>query len=106
MARFPYYIVRYKYPSSSQNHANIDFFLIACYYADSSMKKYIISDPNIMGGAPVIKGTRIPIEVILHRLKEGNTIEAIHTMYSWVDRKTLTGAVEEAIQTVTTTLHA
>jgi uncharacterized protein (DUF433 family) len=70
------------------------------------MKKYIISNPNIMGGAPVIKGTRIPIEVILHRLKEGNTIESIHKMYSWVDLKTLTGAVEEVIQTVTTTLHA
>ena len=27
-------------------------------------------------------------------------------MYSWVDLKTLTGAVEEAIQAVTTTLHA
>jgi uncharacterized protein (DUF433 family) len=69
------------------------------------MKKYIISDPNIMGGAPVIKGTRIPLEVILHRLKEGNSIAAIHAMYSWVDRQTLKGALEEAIQTVTTTLH-
>jgi len=47
-----------------------------------------------------------PIEVILHRLKEGNSIAAIHEKYSWVDIKTLTGAVEEAIQTVTTTLHA
>ena len=70
------------------------------------MKKYIVSDPNIMGGAPVIKGTRIPIEVILHRLKEGNSVEEVHKMYSWVDIKILTGAVEEAIQTITTTLHA
>ena len=70
------------------------------------MGKYLISNPKIMSGAPVIKGTRIPIEVILHRLKEGNTIEAIHQMYAWVDKKTLTAAVEEAIQTVTTTLHA
>lgn len=70
------------------------------------MRKYIISNPNIMGGAPVIKGTRIPIEVVLHRLKEGNTLASIHQMYSWVDRKTLAGAVEEAIQTITTTLHA
>ena len=79
--------------------------MIACYYADFSIKRYIISNPKIMGGAPVIKGTRIPIEVILHRLKEGNTIAAIQKMYSWVDRQTLKGAVEEAIQTVTTTLH-
>ncbi len=71
-----------------------------------TMGKYIVSDPNIMGGAPAIKGTRIPIEVILHRLKEGNSLEEIHKMYSWVDKKTLAGAVDEAIQTVTTTLHA
>jgi uncharacterized protein (DUF433 family) len=70
------------------------------------MNKYIVSDPNIMGGAPVIKGTRIPIEVILHRLKEGNSVAAIHKMYAWVDMKTLTGAIDEAIHTVTTTLHA
>ncbi len=70
------------------------------------MRKYIRSDPNIMGGAPVITGTRIPVEVILHRLTEGNSLEKVHQMYSWVDLKTLTGAVEEAIQTVTTTLHA
>jgi uncharacterized protein (DUF433 family) len=70
------------------------------------MNKYIISNPDIMGGAPVIKGTRIPIEVILHRLKEGNSLAAIHKMYAWVDMKTLTGAIDEAIQTVTTTLHA
>jgi uncharacterized protein (DUF433 family) len=70
------------------------------------MGKYIISTPNIMGGAPVIKGTRIPIEVILHRLKEGNSLEEIQKMYTWVDMKTLAGAVEEAIETVATTLHA
>lgn len=70
------------------------------------MAKYITSDPQIMGGAPVIKGTRIPIEVILHRLKEGTTLQELHEMYSWVDMKTLKGAVEEAIQTITTTLHA
>jgi uncharacterized protein (DUF433 family) len=70
------------------------------------MGKYITSTPNIMGGAPVIKGTRIPIEVILHRLKEGNTLEAIQKMYAWVDMKMLAGAVEQAIQPVKTTLHA
>jgi uncharacterized protein (DUF433 family) len=39
---------------------------------------YIVSDPQIMGGAPVIKETRTPIVVILYRLKEGNSLEAIH----------------------------
>ncbi len=59
-----------------------------------------------MGGAPVIKGTRIPVEVILYRLKEGYPIETIHDMYSWIDMKTLEGAIDEAIQVITTTIHA
>ena len=71
-----------------------------------STSKYITSDPQIMGGAPVIKGTRTPIEVILYRLKEGNSLAAIHEMYPWIDVDTLSGALEEVIHTVTTTLHA
>jgi uncharacterized protein (DUF433 family) len=76
------------------------------WYNAVTMQKYIASTPDIMGGAPVIKGTRTPIEVILYRLKEGNSVEAIHEMYPWIEVQTLSGAIEEAIQTVTTTLHA
>ena len=70
------------------------------------MGKYIISTPNIMGGAPVIKGTRIPVAVVLHRLKEGNTLAAIHAMYPWVDNHTLEQAVDEAIGFISTPPHA
>jgi uncharacterized protein (DUF433 family) len=68
--------------------------------------KYITSTPDIMGGAPVIRRTRIPIDVILYRLKEGYTLEAIHAMYNWVDMKSLEGAIDEAIQLISTTFHA
>jgi len=67
---------------------------------------YITSTPEIMGGAPVIKETRIPIEVILYRLKEGYPVEVIHQMYPWVKSTILEGAIDEAIQVVQTTLHA
>ncbi len=70
------------------------------------MKTYITSTPDIMGSAPVIAGTRIPIEVILYRLKEGYSIAAIHTLYPWVDMHTLEGAIDEAIHAITTTFHA
>ncbi len=59
-----------------------------------------------MGGAPVITGTRIPLEVILYRLKEGYSIEAIHQMYPRVERNTLAGAIDEAIHRITQTFHA
>lgn len=33
-----------------------------------SYYEYIIVNPEILGGRPVIKGTRIPVEVVLERL--------------------------------------
>jgi uncharacterized protein (DUF433 family) len=67
--------------------------------------KYLTSTPDIMGGQPVITGTRVPISVILYRLKEGYMLENIHEMYPHIDMHILEGAIDEAIETVTHTLH-
>ena len=40
-------------------------------------KNLIHSDPSIMMGKPVIKGTRITVELILEKLAAGETIEQI-----------------------------
>lgn len=47
------------------------------------MKKYqhIIADKEILGGKPVIKGTRISIDAILELLASGATIEKIAESY-------------------------
>jgi uncharacterized protein (DUF433 family) len=34
-------------------------------------------NPDIMGGKPVIRGTRVPVELILRKLGAGLTIETI-----------------------------
>ena len=34
-------------------------------------------NPAIMGGKPVIRGTRIPVEIVLRKLGAGMTVEAI-----------------------------
>jgi uncharacterized protein (DUF433 family) len=34
-------------------------------------------NPNIMGGKPVIRGTRIPVETVLRKLGAGMTVDAI-----------------------------
>jgi uncharacterized protein (DUF433 family) len=67
--------------------------------------QYITSTPDIMGGAPVIKGTRVPIEVILHLLKQGYPLEVIHEDYQHIPLETLSGAIDEAIQVVNNTLR-
>lgn len=62
------------------------------------MKKYITSKPDIMGGAPCIVGTRVPIDVILSLLKQGYTIKKIDKMYPWVGMDKLEGALDELVQ--------
>lgn len=37
----------------------------------------VVCDPEIMGGEPVIAGTRVPLELILGRLAGGATPEAV-----------------------------
>ena len=44
-------------------------------------KDRIASDPDIMLGKPVIKGTRITIELILRKLSEGMVIEELLEAY-------------------------
>ena len=44
-------------------------------------KERITSDPDIMLGKPVIKGTRITVELILKKLSEGITIEELLEAY-------------------------
>ncbi len=41
------------------------------------MNNKIISDPNICGGEYCIKGTRIPVNVILGHLAAGETYEEV-----------------------------
>lgn len=64
------------------------------------MRKYIVSNPDILGGKPVIKGTRIPIDQILFLLKDGFTIEAIHEQYPHVSIKTISSAIDEVSQLI------
>jgi uncharacterized protein (DUF433 family) len=43
----------------------------------AAREDYIVADPAIMGGAPVIKGTRIPAHSVLARLEDGDALSDI-----------------------------
>lgn len=60
--------------------------------------KYLQSKPTILGGLLTIKGTRIPIDTILYRLKDGYTVNEIHEGWSYVPMDTLKGAIQEALE--------
>lgn len=46
-----------------------------------SISSHITSNPDIMSGTPVIKGTRIPVKRIIHLFGDGYTAQAIHLEY-------------------------
>ena len=48
-------------------------------------KEHISSDPEIMFGKMVIKGTRIPVELILEKLAAGNNVEDLIQVYPHID---------------------
>jgi uncharacterized protein (DUF433 family) len=54
--------------------------------------KYIISDPTILSGMPVIRGTRVPVARILSLLKESYLLEEIHHQLDHISIATLQGA--------------
>jgi len=42
---------------------------------------HIVRDPNICGGEPVIRGTRVTLRAVLASLAEGATVDEILTDY-------------------------
>ena len=47
---------------------------------------YIVSDPDILGGTPVFKGTRVPVEVLFDYLQH-SSLEEFLKGYPQVSRK-------------------
>lgn len=56
-------------------------------------KNRIIVDPKILVGKPVVKGTRIPIELILKMLAEGMTTEEVLAGYPRLTKEDVLAAL-------------
>jgi uncharacterized protein (DUF433 family) len=60
----------------------------------------IVSDPKIMVGKPVIKGTRITVELILDKLAAGQTVEQILADYPHLTPEGVKAALKFASESV------
>ncbi len=49
------------------------------------LKKYVSINPQILGGTPVINGTRIPIERVYQLVKQGYTTQTLEDTYPQVN---------------------
>lgn len=56
-------------------------------------KERIASDPDIMLGKPVIKGTMITVELILRKLSEGMVIEELLEAYPHLTKEDIFAAL-------------
>jgi uncharacterized protein (DUF433 family) len=50
-------------------------------------------DPRVCNGKPVIRGTRIPVSVILEQIAEGETLETLLSGYPELKREDIQAAL-------------
>ena len=43
----------------------------------SDYERFVVQDPKICGGVPVVRGTRVPVRTVLASFAEGSTVEEI-----------------------------
>ena len=58
------------------------------------MNEWIVVDPNICGGKPTIKGTRIMVKNILGMIAGSYTVEKIISSYPELTQEMVTAALE------------
>lgn len=56
----------------------------------------IVKDPNILGGEPVFRGTRVPFKILTDYLEGGDSLDDFLEQYPTVTRELAVSALEEA----------
>ncbi len=57
-------------------------------------------NPKVMMGKPVIRGTRIPVELLLRKISEGATEDDLLDAYPRLQREDIRAAVAYAADTI------
>lgn len=60
------------------------------------MTSVIHTHPDILGGRPVFRGTRVPVEVLFENLEDGLSIEDIVMSYPSLSKDDLIACLEES----------
>ena len=56
----------------------------------------ITTDPDILGGTPIFRGTRVPFQALLDYLEGGQTLDEFLEDFPSVSRETAVHALEHA----------
>ncbi len=60
------------------------------------MNDRIVIDPQVMGGKPCIRGTRVTVSTVLRALGEVNSKEELLALYPYLTRADIDAALEYA----------
>lgn len=63
-------------------------------------RDYITSNPAVMLGKPVIKGTRITVELIMEKIANDISMEEILESHPHITRKQVLACVQYALETI------
>ena len=61
-------------------------------------RDYIHSDPRTLAGKPVVRGTRIPVDLILEKLGAGESIDDLLEAHPRLTREAVQGALSFAAE--------
>jgi uncharacterized protein (DUF433 family) len=56
----------------------------------------VTTDPEILGGTPVFRGTRVPVAVLFENLADGLSLEEILESYPTLKREQAIAALQQA----------
>jgi len=62
----------------------------------ASLKDVIVKDPDILGGTPVFRGTRVPLQALFDSIEGGETLEGFLEGFPSVFRDMAVAALEQA----------
>jgi uncharacterized protein (DUF433 family) len=60
------------------------------------MESAIVKNPDILGGEPVFRGTRVPFKILLDYLEGGENLDEFLEQYPTVSRESAIAALEGA----------
>jgi uncharacterized protein (DUF433 family) len=62
----------------------------------------IVKDPEILGGTPVFRGTRVPLQALFDSIEAGETLESFLEGFPSVTREMAVAALEQARELLST----
>lgn len=66
---------------------------------------YVVSDPDILGGTPVLVGTRVPVRILFEHLEAGDSLDIFLEDFPTVSRDLAVRVLEDAKASLVADAH-